>query len=345
MNENHDESTVSRRKKPALQPEVLRLARDGLSSREIAEKVGVSKTTVGKWLRAARHKRAAKKAPDPAAALRKKIARCQLIADQLFQAWRLSQAERQVRLVEQTGPAGKPADKEKKSVRTETQTGNATYLAKVLEAEDRIEVLQQRLAALEGTTPGGPGGRHLSVANLTDDELEMLTPDDLENLSDDQLFAISARLCDKHRPAEPPLLTNESLRNMSHDELTALKFRLAAECRVLGREMPTRPTQGMLPSDGQPRCDADQPVGPAQRLLRAEPPEAQPPATQSTETQPTETESAVPAGAALENPEKVEPPQLTWQQQHAALLRAKAERKRKLKPFTDPHRSPYRFGQ
>jgi len=230
MKQSNSRSAGSRQRKQALWSQVARLAEEGLSSREIAQRLALSKATVDRWLRRIRQESAARQTLDPAEVLRQKIARYQAISDKLFEAWRLSQAEKQVRLIEKTGPAGDPqAAKEKRSVRSETQTGNAAYLAKAMDAENRIEALQQRLAVLEGTSVGGPGGRPGSLANLTDDDLEKLTPDDLENFTDDQLFVIATRLRAKYGPTDLPLLTNEDLRNMNDEQLTALELRLVEE--------------------------------------------------------------------------------------------------------------------
>jgi transposase-like protein len=182
MKKNQHDSAGSRPTKEDLLPEIARLAQEGLGIREIAKKFGVSKSSVGNWLRELQVKRPAKKSLDPAEVIRGKIAYYRSISDKLFEAWRLSQENRQVQVVEATGPAGDPAAaKQKRSVRTETQTGNVSYLAQAMKAEDRIEILQLRLAELEGTPPSGPGGRLVSIANLSDEELERLTWDDLES--------------------------------------------------------------------------------------------------------------------------------------------------------------------
>jgi transcriptional regulator with XRE-family HTH domain len=311
LKENQHDSAGPRPKKEDFLPEIATLAGLGLGAREIAEKVGVSKSSINKWLRELQGKRT-KKLLDPAEIIRGKIAYYRSISDKLFEAWRLSQEKKQVQVVEISGPAGDPAAaKQKKSVRTETQTGNPSYLAQAMKAEDKIEILQLRLAELEGTPPSGPGGRLVSIANLTDEELEQLTWDDLESFNDDQLFAISARLHGKHGPAEMPLWTAEELRNMSDEELTALEFRLGGGIKVTGPGEQAGQPQRLALDGSQVR-----------------------PHTEPTETEPAGTAPA--AGTLAESPKKVEAPRLTWAQQHQALVRAEEARRRKRKRYTAP---------
>src|SRR5208282_4226611 len=123
LEDNHDKSGAARPNKRAALPEVIRLAREGLNCREIAEKVALSKTTVNRWLRAWRRKRAAKRAAESAEAIRNRIARYQVLADELIDAWRRFQADEQLRLIEKTGPVEDPAAaREKRPVRSESRS-------------------------------------------------------------------------------------------------------------------------------------------------------------------------------------------------------------------------------
>ena len=92
MTQSNPPPTGPRPRKQTLLKQTRKLARKGLSPREIAARLGVSKTTVVNWLRTIRQQRAARQALDPAAVLRRKIARYQSISDKLFAAWRDSQA-------------------------------------------------------------------------------------------------------------------------------------------------------------------------------------------------------------------------------------------------------------
>ena len=228
--EKRNDSPRGPHAKQVLLPQITRLKREGLSYREIAAKLGVSKSAVGKWLRDRRSQRAARKIGDPAEILRKKIARYRSIADTLPEAWRLSQADRQVRTVERSGPAGNlAAGKEKESVRTVPQTGNAAYLTKAMDAEARIEALEQRLAALEHTATACASTVAPILAKLSDADLEQLTLDDLHNFTDDELFIIESRLRAKYGRTEMPLLTNEELANMTDEQYTALEQQLRGD--------------------------------------------------------------------------------------------------------------------
>ncbi len=330
MNKSNDDAAAPRPAKQAQRAEVARLARQGLSYREISERTGVNQSTVGKWVRALRRKRAARKTIDPAEAIRRKIERLRAISGELLNAWRRSQADKQVRVVETTGPAGDPAAaKEKNSLRSETQTGNAGYLAQAMKVEGRIEVLEQRLAELECSEAAGPGGGPASLANLSDDDLERLTSDEFENFDDDQLFVIDSRLRAKRKREgvkfERPLLTNEDLGNMNDEQFTAHKLRLQAKIDAQNAEAPAPETQRTAPGDPQPPAgEAESQKNPAER---ESPPEA------------AEAETAVTAAATLapvENPEKVEAPPLTAAEQYRARMRERAARKHKYDRYTDP---------
>ncbi len=333
MRKSSDDAAAPRPSKQALLAEVARLTREGLSQREIGERLGVSKSAAGKWQRAMKGKRAARKALDPAQAIRKKIARYRSIADTLLDAWRRSQTDKQVQVVETTGPAGDPdAAKEKHSLRTETQTGNASYLARAMEAENRIEVLEQRLAALEQTAAGGLPA---SLANLSDDDLEKLTWDDLDNFDDDQLFVIDCRLQAKGEreglKCDWPVLTNEELGNMRDEQFTADEIGLRAEIAAHEARSPTRETERMTPGDPQPPpCAVDSQQNLAERGTRPEPAGANAAA------------SAAAPSAPVESAEKANPPPLTPAEKHRALMREAAARKHKYDRYTDPSKCAFR---
>jgi hypothetical protein len=108
----------------------------------------------------------------------------------------------------------------KKSIRTETRSGDSNLLGKAMKAQEAIDELNQRLAKLQQSDgAGGNGGPNL-LADLTDD--------DLENMTDEQLFAIGERLHVKYGRTEP-LLTKEDLQDMTDEQLTALELKLLDE--------------------------------------------------------------------------------------------------------------------
>ena len=128
MKENHDKPPAARPNKRAALPEVIRLAREGLNCREIAEKVGFSKTTVNRWLRAWRRKRAVKRAAESVEAIRHRIARYQVLADEFIDAWRRFQADEQMPLIEKTGAVEGPVA-DKKKVGSQRKTDGQRFLS------------------------------------------------------------------------------------------------------------------------------------------------------------------------------------------------------------------------
>ena len=89
--------------------------------------------------------------------------------DELLEEWRRSKADKQVQVVEETGPADDPvAAKKKRSLRTETRAGNAAFLTKAMEAQNRIDALQEQHDRLLGRPSHAPN----PLADLTDDDLE-----------------------------------------------------------------------------------------------------------------------------------------------------------------------------
>jgi len=225
MKKCNPHSRAPGRKKKDLLPQVIKLAEQGFSSREIAAQMKLGKTTVADWLRRARRESAAGQAIDPAEAIRKRIEHCQEMSREILDAWRRSKTDKRVQFEEESGPLNDPAAAKKKtSLRTENRAGDPAYMSKMMEWENKIDVLEQRLAALEqrGVARSGPP----PLANLSDDDLRRLTYDELENFSDDQLLIIETRLQAKSGPSDLPLLTNEQLDNMSDEELTALENRL-----------------------------------------------------------------------------------------------------------------------
>ena len=102
-----------RRRKDSL-PQIHDLALEGHSCREIAARLGVSKSSVNRWLQELRQECRAKVA-DSAEMVAVTYARYEAIYREAMEAWRRSQADKEVRLVEETATAG--GSKKKRSVR------------------------------------------------------------------------------------------------------------------------------------------------------------------------------------------------------------------------------------
>ena len=229
---DHDSTSIRQRKKESL-PQISKLAEEGLGACKIAEKLDLPLRTTTRWLREVRGKSHPKGSADPDTRTARKIKRYRSIYRKLIAAWRRSQADKQVLLVEDTGPADDPAAKKKKrSIRTESQTGNAAYLAKALDVQRRIDQLEDRRAARRDAAAGTRGGGP-PLADLTDDDLERFTNDELSTMTDDELYTISARLrakCEREGAKNlRPLLTNEEFAAMTSEQLAALADELREE--------------------------------------------------------------------------------------------------------------------
>ena len=135
------------------------------------------------------------------------LAQYRSIYDKATDAWKRSQEERMVETVEESGsaadfeanrkpdrkavpeadPEGDPeADpktkiKIKTTVRSESQTGDAVYLAKALDAVKAICVLKG-LDAPRRRRRTGSGSRPIELANVTADDMHRLTKTQLDAL-------------------------------------------------------------------------------------------------------------------------------------------------------------------
>ena len=123
-----------RRRKETLLPQIMQLALEGHSGRVIAEKTGLPKRTVNHWLRETRREWLAKAAEDAAELTALALARFESIYREAMEGWRRSQADKEVRLVEESGAAGEDGPKTKTSVRSETRPGDTAFLVKAMDA-------------------------------------------------------------------------------------------------------------------------------------------------------------------------------------------------------------------
>ena len=156
-------------------PQINDLALEGHSCREIAARLGIGRTTVGRWLHDLREERHSK-AVDTADMLASAIARYDAIYREAMDAWRNSKAGKEVRFVEDTDSDGKSGGaKKKQSVRTERQAGDIAFLA---QAKDAVNAICKLM----------PAG-HWPQAW---DKLE--TEDEIRNMSDDELHEAAAAM-------------------------------------------------------------------------------------------------------------------------------------------------------
>ena len=122
-----------RRRKETLLPEITRLALEGHTGQAIARQVGLPKRTVNHWLRELRQEWTAKAAEGAGEMFAVELARLDSIYREAMEAWRKSQTDIQVRLVEQIEAAGGEPRK-RRSVRTQSQRGNAALLTRAMAA-------------------------------------------------------------------------------------------------------------------------------------------------------------------------------------------------------------------
>jgi len=186
MKTKNPNSVPHQRRKEGLLPRITQLTLEGHSSRAIGSQIGVSKTTVNRWLLELRQEWIAKAMEDNAEMIAIAIARYQSIYREAMEAWRRSKTDKQTRLIEKTGAVGDgDGAKQKKSVRTETRAGNADFLSKATEIVKAIVDLKG-LRTPQRTEIGGPVSGTIDLASVK--------PSDCRNLSNAQLVALEIEL-------------------------------------------------------------------------------------------------------------------------------------------------------
>ncbi len=180
---------AGRRRKEALLPEVTQMALEGHASQAIADKLGMPKRTVNYWLQEARQEWIARAALSAAEMFAADLARLDAIYREAMQAWRNSQSEIEVRLVQNTQPADGKATS-KRSIRSQPQRGNAAFLTRATAAVMASWRLKGK--------PGPPSIDAIANQRLIEAHGGTLPADvpneDLETMSEDQLRDYRARL-------------------------------------------------------------------------------------------------------------------------------------------------------
>jgi len=238
-----------RQRKEIWLPRVVQLALEGHSGRAIAQKVGMPRRTVDYWLRVVREEWLAKAAAGTTEVLSLAVARLEAIYREAMEAWRDSQAEIAVRLVEESevvGANGLVTKKKKTSVRTQRQRPNAALLTKAMEAVKATCLLTTRAAESLKTSAGGEGKRF---------DLETLKPSDLHDMSDEEIAALKAQVEAEFVAGGgtiPPRPTDAELQAMSDEELDQREALIRAEIakeeeEEAARESPRGPARGTCP--------------------------------------------------------------------------------------------------
>jgi hypothetical protein len=193
MREPNHRLALARQRKEALLPRITRLLLKGHTTRAIAKRVGVPKTTILRWLEEVR-RRCAKGAVANAAEIIDTTAdRYHAIYRKALKGWDRSLADKTVRTVEETEMAADGTWKKKTTTRFEPRDGNAAFLAQARATTDSIRKLKGKDPPLKAEI-GGLGGLI---------ELEALSEEDLAHLSQTQLraMAISPEAADEEDEA------------------------------------------------------------------------------------------------------------------------------------------------
>ena len=183
---------AQRQHKEASLTEAAQLAQQGFSYAEIAKRFAVSKSTIANWLRELGRAHAAGNPESTVKWIAEITDRYEKIYREAIGAWHRSQAEKQVRMVEESG-GGNGGTKKRKSIRSEGRTGDAAYLGKAMDALKAIREIKG-LDAPRRTEIAGPCGGPVELMAFEDDDLRKMT--------NEQLKALRTQLRDRIREAD-----------------------------------------------------------------------------------------------------------------------------------------------
>ncbi len=239
-----------RRRKETLLPEITQLALEGHSSQAIAEKLGMPKRTVNHWLQEARQEWIAKAAQGSAELFATDLARIDTLFREAMQAWRKSQTDTEVRIIEHTESADGKATT-KTSTRTQTQCGTAAYLTRAMAAA----MASWRLKGKPGPLCAeaiSPAAAPVPLTKPTDDKvqitqsetveaekarLEFLEKEDLEEMSHEELRDVAEGLkcvVEADGGTVPAEVVDQDVEHMNEDQLRGYRTRLFAAIEAVG---------------------------------------------------------------------------------------------------------------
>ena len=205
------------------------MALEGHSSQAIAEKLGMPKRTVNHWLQEARQEWIAKAAQGSAELFATDLARIDTLFREAMQAWRKSQTDKVVRIVEHTESADGEATT-KTSIRTQTQCGTAAYLTRAMAAAMASWRLRGKPGPLsaEAIAPKArrqaPAATPAPATNPTEDESHI---PEAETAEAEAVETEKARL---------EFLEKEDLEGMTHEETPRRRGRIEVRRRSGGRD-------------------------------------------------------------------------------------------------------------
>jgi hypothetical protein len=177
----------------------------GASCREIAEKLGISKTTANHWLLRLRREQADLGLPGGADAIDSRK-RYESVYRTAIDAWQRSLRRKQIRTVEQsdaTDAAGAVTKKKKNSLRTETHAGKAAFLNTAIAALKALDKLREATAARRGEAQPADGPT-IPITSLSIDDFRSLSKEQLDALAARVVAMYGKQTTTAESPLEPP---------------------------------------------------------------------------------------------------------------------------------------------
>ncbi len=175
MREPNSRLAAARERKEAFLPQIARLSLEGHTSREVAEKVGVPKTTMLRWRNSLRRECASRSVKETLEMIEKLNERYDTIYRKALEGLDRSQADEEIRTVTDC-----PGDdsKNKRSLRTKTRAGNPAWLTRAQAALDATAKLLKEMGmpaeAESGEVEGPIQGEELTEDDLADKSYEEL---------------------------------------------------------------------------------------------------------------------------------------------------------------------------
>ncbi len=187
----------SRKRRGALLPQVAQFTFQGLTCRDIAAKLGVSKSTVNYWQQKLPQELPAYELPEAGGTSALRSKRYDSIYQRAIRAWDRTQSDKKTSVVERTvttDAEGGTTKKKKRSLRKETHAVKSSLLNAALAALKGLDGLQQ-----SGSPPRNeeqdPDGQSSPAGTIP---MSSLSVDDFHDLTDLQLDALEARLLIKY---------------------------------------------------------------------------------------------------------------------------------------------------
>ncbi|MEI8375475.1 MAG: helix-turn-helix domain-containing protein [Planctomycetota bacterium] len=177
MRKCNDRLAALRQRREALLPQIIQLAMEGHSHKEIAAKIGVNRSTIHNWLQQQRQGRISLAGQDIAVMIADIVERYELIYREALNAWRSSRREKPVEPRDDSDTADD--SKKKRSIQGEGRAGNAAFLGKAMAALKAIREIRGLDAPRQTQISGLGGGPVLLAAS--------------DELSDEQLLQIALR--------------------------------------------------------------------------------------------------------------------------------------------------------